>query len=61
MDILTTIIGTLNEIEVKGKDNLNHLLACIRALEDLEAKISQIDVSDNKQESLITEEDDTDG
>lgn len=37
MDTLTGVIYTLNLIEVKGKENLNRLLACIQALEDFKA------------------------
>ena len=34
-DLLRSVISTLNCIEVKGKDNLDHLLGCIQALESL--------------------------
>lgn len=31
--LIKMVISTLNDIEVKGKDNLDHLLGCINALE----------------------------
>ena len=33
MDLIKNIIGTLNQVEVKGKDNLDRLLGAIMALE----------------------------
>ena len=38
-EFLTTLISTLNSIEVKGKDNLDSLLGCIIASERELAKI----------------------
>lgn len=38
MEIIQSIIHTLNQIEVKGKDNLDKLLGVIMALEMLIAK-----------------------
>lgn len=32
-DFLETLLKTLNQIEVKGKDNVNYLLGCICAVE----------------------------
>lgn len=37
MPTLRQIINTLNCIEVKGKDNLDRLLGCIMALEQIDA------------------------
>lgn len=33
--MIRMIISTLNEIEVKGKDNLSKLLGCINALTEI--------------------------
>lgn len=38
-EFLTTLIATLNDIEVKGKTNLDSLLGCIIAAEHELAKI----------------------
>lgn len=38
MELLQSIINTLNQIEVKGKDNLDKLLGVIMALEMMIAK-----------------------
>jgi len=38
-DFLTTLIATLNDIEVKGKSNMDSLLGCILAAEQELAKI----------------------
>lgn len=38
-EFLTTIIATLNTIEVKGKDNMDKLLGCIMVCEHQLAKI----------------------
>lgn len=35
------IISTLNNIEVHGKNNLDMLLGCIMALEQIEAQMEQ--------------------
>ena len=35
IDFLTTLLNSLNSIEVKGKDNLDTLLACIAATEHM--------------------------
>lgn len=32
-NFLETLLKTLNQIEVKGKDNVNYLLGCICAIE----------------------------
>ncbi len=33
--LIRRIIATLNDVDVKGRDNLNRLLGCIQALEKL--------------------------
>lgn len=35
---LRTVVNTLNTIEVKGRDNMNHLLGAIMVLENLMAQ-----------------------
>ena len=35
--IIQTVINTLNSIEVSGKQNLDYLLGCIMALEQIES------------------------
>lgn len=37
--IFDSLINTLNQIEVKGKDNLDKLLGCIQTLEQLKGMI----------------------
>lgn len=37
MEIIRMIIKSLNQVEVKGADNLDRLLACIQGLERLDA------------------------
>lgn len=39
MEFLQTLIATLNDIEVKGKQNMDRLLGCILACEHELAKI----------------------
>lgn len=34
-NLIRMVISTLNQVEVKGKDNLDKLLGCINALEDV--------------------------
>lgn len=34
-NILTLVTSTLNQIEVKGEDNLDMMLGCIRALKNI--------------------------
>lgn len=41
MDILQTIVLTLEDIEVKGSDNMSKLLGCINALNKYIAQIEQ--------------------
>lgn len=47
MDILETIVLTLEDIEVKGSGNMSKLLGCIQALKEII----------NQQESAPNEED----
>lgn len=37
MEIIRMIIKSLNQVEVKGADNMDRLLACIQGLERLDA------------------------
>ena len=46
-DFLTSLLKTLNCIEVKGKDNVNYLLGCILAVENA---IKQIEEESSKGE-----------
>lgn len=41
MELLQTIVLTLEDIEVKGSDNMSKLLGCINALNDYIAQIEQ--------------------
>lgn len=43
------IISTLNNIEVHGRDNLDMLLGCIMALEQIESQMEQ-DVKEKTKE-----------
>lgn len=47
-DFLTSLLQTLNCIEVKGKDNVNYLLGCILAIE---GALKQMDEENSKEES----------
>lgn len=53
MDTIKAIISTLNNIEVHGKNNLDMLLGCIMALEQMDAQM--------KQEAKKKEEETADG
>lgn len=44
-EFLSTLLQSLNQIEVKGKDNMDVLLGCIFAVEQ---KISEIDADENE-------------
>lgn len=50
-EFLTTLIATLNTIEVKGKDNMDKLLGCIMVCEhhlaNIRAKESTGEVSED--------------
>ena len=39
---LTSVINTLNQITVQGKDNMNRLLGCILVLESLNADTEEV-------------------
>lgn len=45
-EFLTALLQSLNQIEVKGKDNMDVLLGCIFAIEK---KISEIDAGDKTE------------
>lgn len=47
-ETLRAIRTTLNSVEVRGKTNLDRLLACINALEELEATIKNEETEDAK-------------
>ena len=53
MNTIKAIISTLNNIEVHGKNNLDMLLGCIMALEQMDAQM--------KQEAKKKEEETADG
>ena len=46
---LASVINTLNEIEVRGKDNLDMLLGCILTLETLAEEDTTEVVDDGRQ------------
>jgi len=48
---LTQVISTLNNIEVHGKNNLDMLLGCIMALEQIESQIAQDAKEKTKEET----------
>jgi len=41
MDYLRLIIKTLNQIEVKGADNMDRMLGCIQGLERLDKELDK--------------------
>ena len=47
-ETIRAIIITLNGVEVRGKRNLDHLLACINALEALDANMTAEDKEDTE-------------
>lgn len=47
-ETIRAIITTLNGVEVRGKSNLDRMLACINALEALEASMTIEDKEDTK-------------
>ena len=53
--LLRLVLNTLNDVEVKGKDNLDRLLGCINALEtalqNLEALDTATEVSNEEEVS----------
>jgi len=48
--IVASVIFALNKVEVKGKENLNGLLACIQTLEKLKNAMEQ-EVTKNAAEN----------
>ena len=50
-EFLETLLKTLNCIEVKGKDNVNYLLGCICAVENMISMLEQ------SEKNIETEED----
>ena len=52
MEILNKVISTLNLIEVSGKDNMNHLLGCIIALEKLVDEMDSIQKSQAQMDQI---------
>lgn len=52
MEILNKVISTLNLIEVSGKDNMNHLLGCIIALEKLVDEMDRIQKSQAQMDQI---------
>jgi len=51
MDTIKAIISTLNNIEVHGKNNLDMLLGCIMALEQMESQMEQEEKAKPKGET----------
>lgn len=47
----TQVINTLNRIEVHGKNNLDMLLGCIMALEQIKSQIEQDAKEKTKEET----------
>ena len=41
MEIIQLIIKSLNQVEVKGKDNMDRLLGCIQGLERLDKALEE--------------------
>ena len=48
-NIINCVIATLNDIEVKGKDNLDKLLGSIMALEGVAQMMDQPAPEENKE------------
>jgi hypothetical protein len=48
---LSKVISTLNNIEVHGKNNLDMLLGCIMALEQIESQMEQDVKGKTKEET----------
>lgn len=49
-DTLRAIRTTLNSVEVRGKTNLDRMLACINALEQLEEAVSESGTEEKEEE-----------
>lgn len=50
LNVIASVIFTLNKLEVRGKENLNSLLGCIQALEKLKNTMEQ-EVTKNAAEN----------
>lgn len=50
-DVIRAVITTLNGVEVRGKSNLDRLLACINALESLEAGLTPAATTKEKEDA----------
>lgn len=50
-DVIRAVITTLNGVEVRGKSNLDRLLACINALESLEAGLTPAATTEKKEDA----------
>ena len=50
-NIIRCVIATLNDIEVKGKDNLDKLLGSIMALEGVAQMMDQPATEETKEET----------
>lgn len=51
INTLNSVIYTLNQVEVKGKANLERVLACVQTLEELKDKMAaevKCNASENK-------------
>ena len=53
IDFLNTLLKSLNNIEVKGKENMDVLLGCMFAIEN---KISELKAMDEVPGPIINEE-----
>jgi hypothetical protein len=51
MEQLKKVIATLCSIEVHGKNNLDMLLGCIMALEQIESQMEQEEKAKSKEET----------
>ena len=49
-NLIKIVVSTLNEVEVKGKDNLDKLLGSINALESVVQIMESIEKSENQEE-----------
>nr|DAP67847.1 MAG TPA: hypothetical protein [Caudoviricetes sp.] len=50
-ETIRAIITTLNGVEVRGKSNLDRLLACINALESLEAGLTPAATTEEREDA----------
>lgn len=51
MEVIKKVISTLGNIEVHGRDNLDMLLGCIMALEQIDAQMKQDTKEKSKEET----------